>query len=1404
MRHSEFAPVITALFIALSTSLCAADGFEEKIRKLNQAAQGFRDSGDFEEVEKLRRERWALIRRHAEGGEHSGSPWIAAYRAIELVDGSEGGTADAVATGLLNELKYKEACDTLLAAFHSMQASTEGSLLGELAVRLFEVAQQAQGVYYDALEPSSPRRVADKERIIQALTAAREHDPCCVLATPMLHYLTPPDPQEAFLRAEVRPAFKQRQKELVDISHPLVINEDAPANGGAPAKNKPARNEHADVAVMPWHAPVEIDKARSLQNLIDDLDYTYPLLPDLLITKDYFFGGKPHPLPSYVIPGAIFQGIDAQSQPLMLVFGQVFFGRKIDETGRLRTAAYFQDRGIAQSKKRLWDHQYLEVLWRVPTDEELSRDSTLRQRHELVSRHPVRRKFLLGTQEFYIYDFPVRDTERFIELGIQVVCFRDIGRLEKLTFTPTGNRPDAVSKLLSKPEALEGSPFSTSPLVQLHLSYLESRSDPTKHPLIELTRPTELDPTGWNPLVIVSEKNAKDKDHSGPSLWPAVTPEGFPFVKLENGTKLYVAVNGRPEAPCCWIDFPGATAFMPLTPRAIPRGLLLGSKQGRACVSLLNDAGYSNEDAAREILACMEKKNSYVPPKFKTLLDARVNAIIKKIKARTDKQRLRASDPSPVERQQLSWAVFGEMLEEKGWQGSWSLADSMHEAFRSHGFRYLRDKRGNWIMPRSLIEGEAQNEKLDDYPFAYLAPDGEKSIETSQIYSWTNYQQIKRNIFGEHLRKALAFHPCLAILEAIAQNDATELLHPEERKPKYLKDSVKRLTQQQDQGRNTSNQPTENRAVHLLDAPIAAWAAGNDIAQQESLKNLFNAYVSLVIDYADSGVEATRLANIIRWIDSYLYIFAADNEFFQLLLSLEARLTNDLRKAIEKDRLVQDTVLGVQLSSARDYAKRRYFHKAITYYNDLISQLKTDMALRPQLELFSSIPTTETANDFIGDVEQAVAGQWLLINLQTELAGVLNAAGLTTSAQFIWQRTIDEYEFFLEPATGVAQGLLESYGLRPSPRLKTVGRRLEDAVNECRGAIERYCGDLDWRQGVVAGGDEHTGRDSSESVAKLRGLLEQDNAGLLDDESQASIEHTLANLTKQCVLTFRDWLDLKQLLLELRPALAKVPFGSSTPLAGCPHQYIADPEEGFCDQIDKFLQETRPNEVLEWCKTPIEAANRDGSAARISFLLAWYFSDSGRVPEVRAALVNVARVESAHAKTAGTPLERLVHERNAFSAIVEAGENTQIFPGFSAFKSDFSQLLQGQLGDWEKRWFASGNYGPHASEFRYDLEARGRVIRNDLSRLSREWRRDRWFFTDYTFKFGSLPDYLVVKLMNTPELFRELTPEEVNKLGVEAVEGKRWALLTEEAADKFLKDFHLDDTLKKEILYLKP
>ncbi len=1399
------ASVFFPVFTPPASRISHADDLSTQIDEVNKAAALARRNGDLETVEEKRRERLAIIAQAAEGGVEDGSPWLKAYRALVDVDGSDD-VGESV--GLINELKYKDACDRLLQAFDASAEESSGPLLGDVAVRLFEVAQQARGVFQDALDDESPNSVAKTSEIIRVLRTALKRDPCCVVATPMLQYLIPSDPSEAFLRAEVRGDFRERQKELIDLTHPLVL-------GAEPG------NIH--VPIMPWHAPVELVKARSLRSLLQDLTYARVLTPEHLYYTDITVNGQAQKVVNYVIPGAIFLGTDALGQPFQLLYGQILLSRLTDHQGNLRSAAYFLQERQAAKKSSAWDHRYLELLWRLPSEEELKTSPRLRRLNEIVSALAFQKEFSLENERFRIYDFPIRQTEEFIKNATQILCVKDVDVFSKMKFVPNRNRVDQLSKISPPESRADLSPFDTTPRVKMRIAEIEDSNDPTKHPLVELLH------GDLNPLLIVSERPSKDRAPSRPQLFSPAAPGESPFLKLDDGKRLCVAVDGRPESPCCWIEFDGATAYMPLLPRAVPDALLFGTTIGRAFTSLLTNAGYTEGEARGEILKAMEGKKVHVPAKFKKVLMARVNAEKRRLKE--DAKAINESYASFMRENPWAWffghvprrqgvpddtalqgMMFLKMLEEEGWSGNPSLRSALTELFAVYGFRYLRDRRGNWIIHHDLVESEetkpsrvfgSDNPRFQ-HPYLFLAPDGKRKIELSQTYSWKDYERIKDNIYGEHLKKALLFHPCFPSLDVIDSDSRDRLEHPSKYAPEYL--ASDQMSDEDLSNRFLPSRGSKSSVeFNAVLSTVAVWMVGGDENQKVTLNNLANAFLSRLVQASGASREVEEIGDALRGLGQIETLFPSERSS-ELRKSWLGRYEEAYKRLFER----VEPLWAVQLETARDYARRKYFHKAIVYYNDLLSQSHPSQETSSRVELFSSVPTTAQAKQFVGDLERFIDGQLFLLTVQAELAGVLNASGLASSAHFVWQRAVDDYDFLLQPAIAVAQDLLEAYGLKFDVRSTRVIEDLADTVSQCRRAIRQYNLEVDWRRVQEFQGDRLADGPGVKKLAvdggateveEVIGLVLRDNEGDLSDEEFAMLEERLDAVLRSAALDFSSWLLLKKKLFDARPAYA-VRSASAVPAwSWSPYEY--QKEEGFRLSFEKIVRDSNSTEILEWCRMPLSDANERETASAYSFLLAWYWADMERLPLARAAIMNSAKVELAKSRRLESSTAGLLHEINAYAALTASASVLETLPGLSAYKADFGGMLEGQIRNWEKRWFAVGNYGPHASELRLELAGQAKMAVAAIAESSDSWRSERWFFPDYRFEFGAVPDYLAETLFNSPELFRELTAEEIEQRGKDAVEANAWALITVDDGKRFFDKQKVDTSLQEDILFLR-
>ena len=1386
-RRAVFVPTLglALVLVTLSFALAAekpkeapaapanAADLEAKVRAINEQAKALDKARDSEEIEKLRRMRWEAIATFADAApkEEPTDKWLKAYSAISAVDGAENvDNVDLlVSVGLVNELRYKEACETLRTSWRQMIQADNGPVLGEVAVRMFEVAQQAKGLYEDALDPSSPNNVATNAELLEALKTADKRDPCCIMARALAFYLEPADTTEAFLRAEVRKNFKSRQQSLVRLSHPLILppsqifdQRTTKTNRENNAPATPTSIENADSPLMPWHATVEFDKAQSLSHLVEDLEYTKAIMPNwqrIDVVGNYRF-------PSYDMPGQILSGLDSMKQPFAFFQGRALIGQTVDKNGLTRSAVMYLN------EKREWDYRYLDILWRVPTKEQLESSLALQEKQGLVGVHIPRDTFELGRETYRLYDFPVRDTPQLMKENAQVLCVKDRRGFSRLRFVPNKNAATDVSEMRPSREYN----VLTTPLVRIQLAYIQQKNDVTKHALNEL-----MEINFFNPLVIVSNKDSKN---TKPLFFPAANGKP-PYLELDDGNKLWFSIEGSENSPCCYISFTGATAYMPMSVQAIPDGILFGTAWCKAFMSLLQDSGMSEESSASYIRSSMTDPPPPPPPKFMTML-----------KARSQSQRKARGD------------VFQELLREKGLnvdKNDMQLDRRLGDLFSVYGFRYLRDNRGNWIMAKGLAEDASvktnpnglpgsKEKELTDYPFEYRAKDGKNRIDTAQFYSWPDYEQISFNIIDEHLRKALTFHPCPPMLELLAKKASQKLVHPEQNSPDYLKSAAVSFVAKElpkDVGAN----------LPRLTFPYPTWMCTESVNQQATLTALHNAYCQKIAASAQNQREVAVSAFVLRYI-AMLRPYCETQQQTDNLDQNEQTWTTIYRTSTDNHFISMKPILVVQLESARNYAFRRYFHRSIVFYNDFLAELHALNPTDSSTSLFTTVPTTASMQGYISELDSLIHEQMLCLNIQVELAGVLNAGGLRPSALYVWQRTADDYEFLLKPSLKLAEEMLESYGLTLSKRAHKLVAEMDSAVQLARDGIFKYGLRHDWRGVGDAGLNKAVEVAFSKKFTSFAKKLELDGDGELPAEEESKLPQELSDLMQDEGLDFERWLTLKRSLTN-RPALAFRTDQTVPPWCACPISYTE--QVGFSTERDAVAGVLRGNnaeQIKNWCKIPIDAANENPDAADACFLLGWYWHDRRQPALARAAFMNSAHLQLADAKQNGKANGDLIRELNGYRALITSGAIAEDLPGISSFKTDFSVLLKAQLADWDKRWFAEGYYGPHASEQRLVLQSRALEATAGMWRRRQVWRNERYFLPDYTFTYGPIPDFIVEKLFKSPDLFKKLTKEELEAREKDATEAGRWTLVTESDGINFFDGLKGEWEVKRDLVFL--
>lgn len=536
-----FSPLCLALACCFIAHVAAAAD-SNRIEAINKEAAGFKALGDFEQVERLRLQRLKAVSESTVD-----SPWQQGLKAIK------------VSADLVDKLRYKEAYDGLRQAWKPFADQVEGPIFGDIAVRMFEVAQQSLAIYRDALTDGSPNQVASLADLRRALEQAVASDPCSTEARTMLAFITAPDPTEAFLRAEVRPSLKRRNNDLLNISW-------------------------REGAVLPWHAAVEHEKARNTDAILQDLKYLEFLKPNVVAY------GTPDQKAN------VFQGIDGNFAPFQMFFGRFILMEIADTTGRVRPAMVFLD------GKKGWRKKNLQLLWRTPTDKE-QEDVTVAKFTRFFNQLKPTLEWELGRNKFALYDAPTDLVDQLLEDGVQHLAVTRAERIATGKFSDTRNDPGFLVELITAP---------TSRTVLNRIFTYAYGKVYTEHALVDLTKSSAAG-EGFNPVLVLSDD---DNRQAEPNFFQ--NAKGEQFLKLMDGNSLVYRSTGPKQAEF-QVKFTGVVGHAPLFIDAIPGVMLQATHAGRVLADLLVEANYSEAQALEEIRKSFNDP-AYIPPNFKSKL----------------------------------------------------------------------------------------------------------------------------------------------------------------------------------------------------------------------------------------------------------------------------------------------------------------------------------------------------------------------------------------------------------------------------------------------------------------------------------------------------------------------------------------------------------------------------------------------------------------------------------------------------------------------------------------------------------------------------------------------------------------------------------------------------------------
>jgi hypothetical protein len=1321
-----------------------------KVNELNATAADLKVAGKLDELERLRLERWGLARQLYEAGDE-GNVWAKAYAAIRRVDGHD----DAEGRhnpGLIDRFEYQSAYDVLSKAWDDISA-VKGELPSEVAARMFEVTQQALSNLPAASvfkgEPGARQAAfVDSDELAQCLAVAAKRDPCGTLSSTMMAFLEKPASSEVFLRIEVRPSLRARQEILHSLAHPAILrpkSSQQESQNQQPAQNQPAVQnifgsqptqgewftERGDVPIQPWHAPAEWCRINSLSSVLADLDYSKYLVPDRLSGK-------------YIYPGVTLDLMDAVGNKVELLYGCLLLYRTTDSQQRNRAAlSYVNPDGV-------WVRKYVDVLVAEPKNADTSSDkkTSLEMTLELLPRE---KEVDLADTIFAIKELPPGKSSAFLQQGAEVFCAKNVFSMLDTEYSNTENPITFLTEQQDTLQSQLDSQIFTTGTVAAIIAATEQAKDPTVHPLRELMVKHKI-----SPLVVVSSNDGMPAE-------PQWIGQGDDrHLAIVDGGRLQYFNAGKKDVRFEVDCGNGVICYFPLNLPSVPTTVLKQCRPTVTLTRLLNDSGYKAAAADNELVKFLIDPNYWPPRAFERL-----------------SKRAQATNKPLTE-------VVKSELAKLDWPDSYgSPRDALLRLKSQFGIRYLHDPRGNTAL-NSELETPYLGKSGDLYqlpPFLLVTTSGER-VPARQTYSFAEYQQIWWNRYLEHTRKLIALHPCYATAMNSDSQLSDPLVHPSARPATWV--------QFDDNTQVQSHQTYTDGYKQLLNElregaffQFTRYGQVNDERQTVLISNLHNHLVAAYRTLSHSGALIRRLraeVTILRDGAQRAGVLALVTEgklgdyYEAKFRSASDRLTGvraELYKAEEDYRKANVLLNATDWDSARRFAKGGRWHAASVRYNDL---LESAPATALNTRLLEGVATTRAAEDFLNSLRGFIKSETIAGTLEAELGGVYAATPLKSSAYFLWAEIVSQHDLLMVPFVDACRRYMVAYGLRLTDDVDALLAEYHALAEACRLQLERLEYKVDWMGDAIA-----PGADDAKVDASTKAFQAALDAG--DKEPPSDITTQRFREWLSADIGFASWSRVKSAAVSSkhRNALLTSTFTGIPLAAFAPKRY--DRSEGFVLDLEGLFDKKQLDDCLKWCESKGKEEVSDAQKQTYCVLLAWYWADRGRLSEYRAALrAGAAAAFSAAASEKNVELS-LVHRRNAISCVAAsfAGLNPPV--GVSVIRGGATDALQPLLMLLEREWFSSGLDAGHVGREVLQLNA-------DIDSLSTrhgsgiDRRRSRWFFPDYIYRFGCVPDSWVAilkvgeepakdapdtpwaqQLTNATEAFSKKLDEEVLSLG---------------------------------------
>ena len=488
----------------------------------------------------------------------------------------------------------------------------------------------------------------------------------------------------------------------------------------------------------------------------------------------------------------------------------------------------------------------------------------------------------------------------------------------------------------------------------------------------------------------------------------------------------------------------------------------------------------------------------------------------------------------------------------------------------------------------------------------------------------------------------------------------------------------------------------------------------------------------------------------------------------------------------------QEDLLGIYLRQAIEDARNGNYHRSHVLFSDIAeerSRERSGQLIAAIAGFFVAVPDREAVERFGDTLLEYVEEQEKNIVFIGEHAATMKAAGFDSVSEFERRELVTQLEEITIPMIRQAEARAESYGFTAA-KVTQHKERLESLLRPLKESL----GDQAAVQGLVK---KATDLPMSQEYVELFGGFEKSlNADVAADggkaESLARQVEKLWNsrrpMTPSVPEAAGGWLAEKEICANSCKDFIVWPKLGLEIGCICPVKWDAENKQ-IVDNEDEAFAELFSGEhvarVKEWCRKGEDSRTmaecRNGA---FHYLLGWYFLECEDSVRARKAFIYGAKVLLDRLENIKLDAKRddsqLVSEINAYRLLIAAAGINSAEPGSLASTSSYLAELRVLLKAWRQRWLLSG-FPESQAETAIDNCNKAIDVLQKHARVRPEL--DRYFFLDYRFRHGAIPDVLVEDALRrrvfqpedtapkkyTTEMFHELGAAPT-KFGEETIE----------------------------------